>query len=259
MKIAVCVKVVPDTATRIRIEGDGRGIAEADVTWIVSPFDEFAIEEGLKLREKHGGEVFLLSVGPDRVQTGLRNGLAMGADSAQQIWDASFAALDAAGRATALAAAIRRLGGADVVLCGHQGVGDDDSQVPGLVATALDLPLVSAAIRLEIEGSKGTVEREVEGGVEVWDVDLPAVISAQKGLNTPRYAGLKGIMAAKKKTIGVLDAGALGLSADAIEPRTERTAMAFPPDRPAVKLIAGDAATQSKELLRLLHEEAKVL
>jgi electron transfer flavoprotein beta subunit len=258
MKIIVCVKVVPDTAARLKV-ADGKNIATTDLTWVISPYDEMAIEEGLKLREKHTGEVILLSLGPERVIAGLRNGLAMGADSAHQIWDSAFENLDASGRATVLAAAIRHLGGADVVLCGHQGVGDDDSQTAGLIAGALDLPIVSMAVKFEVEGATAVVEREVEGGIEVWDTSLPAVITAQKGLNTPRYAGLKGIMAAKKKPMGVLDAATLGLSADALAAKTERRGMAPPADRPTVKLIPGDPAAQAKELIRLLHEEAKVI
>ena len=259
MKIIVCVKVVPDTASRLKVADDGRNIVQTDLTWIISPYDEFAIEEGLKLREKHSGEVILLSIGPDRVAAGLRNGLAMGADSAHQIWDPLFEKLDAAGRATALASAIRHIGGADLVLCGHQGVGDDDSQTAGLLAGSLDLPIVSMAIKLDIAGTSAVVEREVEGGIEVWDATLPAVITTQKGLNTPRYAGLKGIMAAKKKPMGVMDAAALGLTAEALAARTERRTMAPPAERPPVKLIQGDPAAQAKELIRLLHEEAKVI
>jgi electron transfer flavoprotein beta subunit len=259
MKIIVCVKVVPDTASRLKVADDGKQIVQTDLTWIISPYDEFAIEEGLKLREKFTGEVILLSVGPERVVAGLRNGLAMGADSAHQIWDPAFENLDAAGRAAVLAAAIRHLGGADLVLCGHQGSGEDDAQTAGLLAGALDLPVVSMAIRLDIEGTAAVVEREVEGGIEVWDVTLPAVITTQKGLNTPRYAGLKGIMAAKKKPMGMLDAAALGVSKDGLAGRTERRTMAPPADRPPVKLIPGDPVTQAKELIRLLHEEAKVI
>lgn len=259
MKLMVCLKVVPDTASRLKVAEDGRQIATNDLTWIISPYDEFAIEEALKLREKSGGEVILLSLGPDRVAAGLRSGLAMGADSAHQIWDSGFENLDGAGRAKVLAAAIRHLGGADLVLCGHQGVGEDDSQTAGHLAAALDLPLVSMAVRLEIEAGAAVVEREVEGGIEVWDAALPAVITTQKGLNTPRYAGLKGIMAAKKKPMGVLNASTLGLTDAALTPGTERRAIAPPAERPAVRLIQGEAAVQAKELIRLLHEEAKVI
>jgi electron transfer flavoprotein beta subunit len=259
MKIIVCVKVVPDTASRLKVADEGKSIVQADLTWIISPYDEFAIEEGLKLKEKHTGEVILLSLGPERVVAGLRNGLAMGADAAHQIWDPTFEGLDAAGRASVLAAAVKHLGGADVVLCGQQGSGDDDAQTGGLLAAALDLPVVSMAIKLDVEGAAAVVEREVEGGIEVWDTSLPAVITAQKGLNTPRYAGLKGIMAAKKKPMGVLDAATLGVAKDSLAAKTERRTMAPPADRPPVKLIQGDPAAQAKELIRLLHEEAKVI
>jgi electron transfer flavoprotein beta subunit len=259
LKIAVCVKQVPDTETRVRIAPDGKGIVESDVNWIVSPYDEFAIEEALKIKEKKGGgEVVLVSVGPDRVQSALRNGLAMGADAALHLKDAAFDGLDPLGIARVLAAAIKGVG-ADLVLTGQQGVGGDNSQIPGLLAELLDLPQVTMAVKVELGEGTARVEREVEGAHEVWETSLPAVISAQKGLNEPRYASLKGIMAAKKKPIDVKDAGALGLDAAALAPRTTVAALELPAARQAVRMIEGDADTQVKELLRLLHEEAKVI
>ena len=258
MKIAVCVKQVPDTETRVRISPDGKGIVEQDVNWIVSPYDEFAIEEALKIREAKGGEVVLVTVGPDRAQSALRNGLAMGADSALHLKDPAFEGLDPLGTARVLAAGIKGLS-ADLVLTGQQGVGGDHSQVPGLLAELLDLPQVTMAVKIELGDGQARVEREVEGAHEVWETSLPAVISAQKGLNEPRYASLKGIMAAKKKPIEAKDAAALGLDAAALAPRTTVAAMELPPARQAVRMIQGDADTQVKELLRLLHEEAKVI
>jgi electron transfer flavoprotein beta subunit len=258
VKIAVCVKQVPDTETRVRISPDGKGIVESDVNWIVSPYDEFAIEEALKIREAKGGEVVLVSVGPDRVQSALRNGLAMGADSALHLKDAAFEGLDPLGTARVLAAGIKGLS-ADLVLTGQQGVGGDNSQVPGLLAELLDVPQVTMAVKIEPGDGQARVEREVEGAHEVWETSLPAVISAQKGLNEPRYASLKGIMAAKKKPIEAKDAAALGLDAAALAPRTVVASMELPPARQAVRMIEGDADTQVKELLRLLHEEAKVI
>src|SRR5882762_5459379 len=133
MKIAVCVKQVPDTETRIRIAPDGKGILESDVNWIVSPYDEFAIEEALKIKEAKGGEVVLVSLGPDRVPSALRSGLAMGADSALHLKDPLFEQTDTLGTAWALAAAIRPLA-PDLIFTGHQGVGGDHSQIPGLLA-----------------------------------------------------------------------------------------------------------------------------
>jgi electron transfer flavoprotein beta subunit len=259
VKIIVCVKQVPDTTTRIRVAPDGRNIVDGDVSWIVGPYDEFAIEEALKIKEAKGGEVVLVSLGPDRAQTALRNGLAMGADSALHLKDPLFDAADTLGTARALAAAIKTLAPFDLVLTGQQGVGGDNSQIPGLLAELLDLPQVTVAVKIELQDGKATVEREVEGAHETWETALPAVISAQKGLNEPRYASLKGIMAAKKKPIDVKDAAALGLDAGALAPKVKVAGLALPADRPAIKMIQGDPAAQAQELLRLLHEEAKVI
>jgi electron transfer flavoprotein beta subunit len=258
LKTVVCIKQVPDTESRIRIAPDGRTIAEGELNWIVSPYDEFAIEEALRIKEKKGGEVVLVSLGPDRAQSALRSGLAMGADSAIHLKDPLFEATDTLGTARALAAAIRPLS-ADLVFTGQQGVGGDNSQVPGLLAEILDLPQVTMAVKIELGEGKATIEREIEGAHEVWETPLPAVVSAQKGLNEPRYASLKGIMAAKKKTIQAMDAAALGLKAEDLAPKTKVVALELPPSRPGVKMIPGDTDTQVKELLRLLHDEAKVL
>jgi len=258
MKIAVCIKQVPDTETRIRIAPDGKGIVENDVNWIVSPYDEFAIEEALKIKEAKGGEVVLLTLGPDRAQSALRSGLAMGADSALHLKDPLFEKTDTLGTAWALASALKPLA-PDLILMGQQGVGGDNAQVPGLVAEILDLPQVTMAVKIELQDGKATIEREIEGAHETWEVTLPAVVSAQKGLNEPRYASLKGIMAAKKKLIETKGAADLSLTAEQLAPRTRVVALELPPARSAVKMIEGDADTQVKELLRLLHEEAKVI
>lgn len=259
MKIIVCVKQVPDTETRIRIAAEGNAIVESDVNWIVSPYDEFAIEEALRLRDAKGGEVVLVGLGPERVQTALRNGLAMGADSALHLKDAAFDGADTVGVARALAAAIRTLAPFDLVLTGQQGVGGDNSQIPGLLAEFLDVPQVTVAIKIEVREGQASVQREVEGARETWQTSLPAVISAQKGLNEPRYASLKGIMAAKKKPLQVLDAAALGLGAEELKPLTTVSVLELPPARPAVRMLAGEPATQARELVRLLNEEAKVI
>jgi electron transfer flavoprotein beta subunit len=259
MKIIVCVKQVPDTEARIRIAPEGNAIVEADLNWIVSPYDEFAIEEALKIKEAKGGEVVLVSLGPERAQSALRSGLAMGADAAVHLKDPLFDATDTLGTARALAAAIKTLAPFDLVLTGQQGVGGDNSQIPGLLAELLDLPQVTMAVKLELQEGKATVEREIEGAHESWETTLPAVVSAQKGLNEPRYASLKGIMAAKKKPVQTFDAAGLGLTADALAPKVKVVAMELPPPRPPIRMVEGDADTQVKELLKLLHEEAKVI
>ena len=259
MKIVVCVKQVPDTETRVHIAPEGNGIVETDINWIVSPYDEFAIEEALKIKEAKGGEVVLVTVGPDRAQSALRTGLAMGADSAIHVKDAALDAADPLATARALAGAIKTLAPFDLVLCGQQGVGGDNSQVPGLLGEMLDLPQVTVAVKLDVQDGKAIVEREIEGARETWETALPAVVSAQKGLNEPRYASLKGIMAAKKKPIQALDVAGVGLDAAAAAPKVKVTAMELPPDRPAVNMIEGEPDAQAKELIRLLHEDAKVI
>ncbi len=260
MKIVVCVKQVPDTETRVKIAASGNAVSEADVAnWIVSPYDEFAIEEALRIKEKKGGEVVLVTAGPERAQAALRTGLAMGADSAVHVKDAALDATDTLGTARALAAAIQKLAPFDLVLCGQQGVGGDNSQVPGMLAELLDLPQVTVATKIEPQDGKAVVEREIDGGREVWETPLPAVVSAQKGLNEPRYASLKGIMTAKKKPSQGFDVAALGLDPAALAAKVKVTAMELPPARPPVKMIEGDPETQAKELVRLLHEEAKVI
>jgi electron transfer flavoprotein beta subunit len=260
VKIVVCVEQVPDTETRVKVAATGNAISEPDVqTWIVSPYDEFAIEEALRIKEAKGGEVVLVSVGPERAQQALRTGLAMGADAAVHVKDAALDATDTLGTARALAAAIKTLGAVDLVLCGQQGVGGDHSQVPGMLAELLDLPQVTVAVKVEIGDGQATVEREIEGARETWTTPLPALVSTQKGLNEPRYASLKGIMAAKKKPLTVLDLAGLGLDAAALAPKLRVTKLELPPARPPVRLIEGDPETQARELVRVLHEEAKVI
>jgi electron transfer flavoprotein beta subunit len=255
MKLVVCVEQVPDTETRVRVAASGASISEPDVQkWIVSPYDEFAIEEALRIREAKGGEVVVLTAGPERAQAVLRAGLALGADSAVHVKDPALDASDPLGIARALAAAIRTLGAVDLVLCGQQGVGGDHSQVPGLLAELLDLPQVTVAVKIEIGDGQATVEREIEGARETWTTSLPAVISAQKGLNEPRLTKVTGIMAAKKKPIRALDLAALGLDAAAIAARTRVVRLELPPPRAAVRMIEGDPEAQARELVRALHE-----
>jgi electron transfer flavoprotein beta subunit len=257
MKIIVCVKQVPDTETRVKIGASGSGIQEEGVNWIVSPYDEFAVEEALKIKEAKGGEVVLVSLGPDRVQAALRNGLAMGADSAVHLKDPLFDATDTLGAARALAAAINGVGGFDLVLTGQQGVGGDNGQVPALLAELLDLPQVTMAVKVEIQDGRAAVEREIEGAREVWETSLPAVLSAQKGLNEPRYPTLKGIMGAKRKEIKDLKAGDVGLAGAA--PQLSLVGLEALPPRPPGRIIPGDVPAAVKELVRSLREDAKAI
>jgi electron transfer flavoprotein beta subunit len=258
MKIGVCVKKVPDTETRIKIGADEKHIVMDGVSFILSPYDEYAIEEALQIKERLGqGEVVLITVGDDEAVKILRNGLAMGADRAVQVHDPAVHLNEPYDVARVLAQVIRTEG-LQIVLFGKQGVGQDFQQVPALVAEILQWPQVSVITKLELNGEELTAHREIEGGEEIVGCRLPAVISTQKGLNTPRYASLKGIMAAKKKTVEAKTLGDLGLS-----PLTERSweivRLEMPPSRPAGRLLEGEPEEQVRQLVELLHSEAKVL
>src|SRR5437763_8945328 len=202
VKIAVCIKRVPDTETRIKIGGDGKSIEESGVKFVLNPYDEFAVEEALRLKEKAGaGEVVAISLGPDAAQETIRTALAMGADRWVLLKSAT-PSLDPLVAARALAAELEG-GGYDLILFGKVAIDDYSQAVGTMVAELLGLPSVSAVAHLELAGGKGTAEREIEGGIEVVEFTLPAVLTADKGLNEPRYPALKGIMAAKKKPLEV--------------------------------------------------------
>jgi electron transfer flavoprotein beta subunit len=261
MNSLVCIAYVPDTETRIKIGADGKSIDEADVKWIVSPYDEFALEEALRIKEKKGaGNVTVISVGPERVKTGLRECLARGADDAIWVDSGSAAHLDALAIAKALAAAAK--GGAyDFFWFGQKGVGADESLVGPMFAELMGVPHVANVVKLDVGEGKVTADREIEGAHEVVECALPAVLTAQKGLNEPRYASLKGIMAAKKKPVAEKKLAELGVpEADPANAKTRWLKLELPPARQAVKLIpADDPAAAAKELVRLLREEAKVI
>jgi electron transfer flavoprotein beta subunit len=261
MNSLVCIAYVPDTETRIKVAGDGKSIDETDVKWIVSPYDEFGLEEALKTKEARGaGTVTVLTVGPERAKTGLRECLARGADDAIWVDATGTPYLDALGTAKALAAAAK--GGAyDFYWFGQKGVGYDESLVGPMFAELMDLPHVGSVIQLELGEGKVTAHREIEGAHEVVECALPAVLTAQKGLNEPRYASLKGIMAAKKKPVVEKKLAELGVpEADAAQAKTRWRKLELPPARQAVKLVpADDPAAAGKELTRLLRDEAKVI
>jgi len=248
MKIAVCVSHVPDTAAKINLGQDGKSIDPNGVTFVVNPYDEFAIEEALKTKEKVGGEVTVISVGPDANKDSIRKALAMGADNGILLKDENQR--DSIAVAKALADEIKNQE-AELVFFGKQSVDFDNSITAQLTAEILDYNCVSVVVSFELNENKITAEREIEGGKEVVETTLPAVISTQKGLNEPRYASLKGIMAAKRKTIEEKPA----LAADN---QTEVVSMKKPAPKQPGKII-GDDASVVPELVRLLNEEAKVI
>jgi electron transfer flavoprotein beta subunit len=258
MKVFVCIKQVPDTETKIKIRGDGNGIDTAGVKWVMNPYDEFAVEEAIKMREAgKATQVIAVSLGPKaRVNETLRTALAMGADEAIVI-DAGDD-LDSYTTAKALAAAIRAEGEFKMILTGKQAIDDNQSAVSQMLAEFLNIPHATVVSKIEYADSQVTCEREVEGGTrEVVQLTLPAVVGANKGLNAPRYASLPGIMKAKKKTIKEIAINTLDTGDGDV--RSQFVGFQLPPDKPAVKMIAGDAASASAQLAKLLREEAKVI
>lgn len=259
MKVGVCIKSTPDTDTRIKLAGDGAGIDPAGIKWVISPYDLFAIEQGAQTKEKLGGECVLFSVGSGDTGKNLRDGLALGADRAVQVDDPAMKGADGLGVARALAAAIKAEG-MEIVFTGKQAIDDDNVQVPAMVAELLDWPHVSMVTEFSTDGKTFTAVRGVGGGArERVTGSLPVVISADRGMNTPRFAKLPEIAKAKAKKLDVKKVEALGLSAADVAPAVQLSAFGLPPARAKGVKIAGDAATQVKELVRLLREEAKVL
>jgi electron transfer flavoprotein beta subunit len=258
MKIVVCIKYVPDTAIKIKVTPDGKGVSLSDVSFIVNPYCEFAVEEALKLKEAKGGEVIVVSAGSEQATAGLRTCLAMGADSAVLISDPVFESADSNLIGKALASVLRGLQ-PDLILFGKHAIGVDNGQVPSIVAECLDLPQASVITKLDIQENTFRAERDIEGAHEIVEGSLPAVITAQKGLNVPRYASLKGIMAAKKKQIEIKSLDALGLNEDDLNPRVSVEQVMLPPTRPPGKILTGEVSEVVPQLVKLLHEEAKVI
>lgn len=249
MNIFVCVSHVPDTTTKVQIGADGKHVESNGVTYILNPYDEFALEAGLQLKESQGGEVIAVCVGPEAVKETLRKALAMGVDKGLHLVTDGTQDTFATARAIADALANR---GADAVFCGRQSIDYDSGQMAGLLGELMGLPSLSVVSTLTIAADGGiTAEREIEGGKETMSSKLPAVISTQKGLNSPRYPKLQGIMAAKKKPIEEV-------VVDAFAARVETVSMTKPPVKQAGKIV-GTGPEAVPELVRLMHDEAKVI
>jgi electron transfer flavoprotein beta subunit len=261
----VLVKQVPDTATQVKIGSDPRAIDQTGITWIVSPYDEFALEEALRIKEKRGpgaaDEVVAVTLGPERAKEALRSCLAMGADRAVHVNDAAFDGADTLTAARALAAVVR-LESPQLVLAGRQAIDDDMGATGAQVAELLGWPCMSWVMEEVVsdDASRIRVGRQVEGGLEVFDVPLPCVLTAQKGMNEPRYPTLKGIMGAKKKEVKELKAADLrpaGL--DVVAPVLEIAALEALPPRPPGRMLTGDPKEMARELVRALREDVKAI
>ncbi|HSP14426.1 MAG TPA: electron transfer flavoprotein subunit beta/FixA family protein [Thermoanaerobaculia bacterium] len=259
MNSVVCVSHVPDTESRVKITADKRHIDEAGLKFIVSPYDEFALEEAIRAKEAKGGDVTVITFGPDRAAQGLRECLARGATKAVHI-KGEVADADALGIAKVLAAAIKTVPH-DLIFFGKQGVGTDNGLVGPMVAELLGYPQVNVVTKFELGEGKVTAHREIEGAEEIIEASMPAVITAQKGLNEPRYAGIKGIMAAKKIPIETKTVSDLGLSdGDVFNQRVVVTSLEMPPEKSGGRKIDGaDPAAAAKEILKYIREEAKAL
>lgn len=258
MKIFACIKQVPDTETKIQINAEKTGIATNGIKWVMNPYDEFAVEEALKLKQSNAGStVTVLSLGPKaRVVDALRTGLAMGADDAIVI-DAPEN-LDSNSTAKAIAAAISQEEGHSVIFTGKLAIDDNAASVSQMIAEYMNIPHTTVVTKFEHAGENVVVEREVEGGSkEVVQLSVPAVIGANKGLNMPRYASLPGIMKAKKKPVKEVDFASLSIGDDQVKVQYKN--FELPAEKPACKMIDGDAAAQASQLTQLLREEAKVI
>ncbi len=251
MNILLLIKAVADSEANIKPASDGKSVALDGISWILNPYDEYAIEEALKLREADGaGEVVAVGLGGDDVPKVLRNALAMGVDRA--VYVKNEVSFDPLATATALSAAIRQMNFAyDLILCGKQAIDHDHHGVAVMVAELLDIPSVSVVVKLERGNGKLTLEREVEGGFEIVESSLPCLVTCNKGLNEPRYASLKGIMAAKKKPIDEVAATTIASSVEVLSIQSR------PPRQPGE--IVGSGVDAIPVLIKKLREEAKVL
>jgi electron transfer flavoprotein beta subunit len=261
MNIIVCVKQVPDTETKIRVKNDASGIETGDIKWIMNPYDEFAVEEALKTRDRlaDGSTVTVFTLGPKaRAVEVLRTALAMGADNAVLVDTPDTQ--DSNSTARALAEAIKKEAAWGTVFTGKQAIDDDCAQVSQQLGQYLGIPHSTVVVKFDVAADKNsaTVQREVEGGTkEVVELKFPAVIAADKGLNSPRYASLPGIMKAKKKEIKEYAFASLGVAG--ADRKIVYEQFLLPPPRPAGKFLDGDASAQAAALVKALREEAKVI
>jgi len=251
MELFVCIKRVPDSAAKIRVAADGKGIDPAGVEYVISPYDEMALEKAIQIKEGAGGAatITVVCLGPAEATKEIRQALAMGADKAIHIKDQG-GGRGPLGIAQVLADTIRERK-YDAILFGRQSIDSDNSAVGIIVARLLDLPVVSLVTKLDMKDGVAHAHREAEGGTEVIEVNLPAVFTAQRGLAEPRYPSIKGIMMAKKKPIEEVEA-------PAPSGRLEIEKLSPPPERAAGKIV-GEGAEAVPELVRLLRQEAKVI
>lgn len=249
MKILVALKQVPDTETKIKLGPDGKSLDLGDVKWITSPYDEYALEEALRLKESRDAEVTAVSVGNDKAKAVLQGALALGVQNAVLVKSEQTGDPMAIARALA---GFAKGKGFDLIFLGNKGFGGDNASVGPMLAELLGIAQANVVTKLDVLDGSFRAEREGDAGTEILEGSLPAVITAQRGLNEPRYANLKGIMAAKKKTIEEV-------AADDAAPLVAVVSLALPPARLEGRKLEGAPAAQAAALLGLLRDEAKVL
>ncbi|WP_067931919.1 electron transfer flavoprotein subunit beta/FixA family protein [Alicyclobacillus kakegawensis] len=255
MNIIVCLKQTFDTEERIVLENGG--IKEEGVRYVINPYDEYAVEEGIRLKEEHGGEVVVISVGPSRTEEALRTALAMGADEAILADDPELFG-DEYTIARVLAAIIRQRE-YDIILAGNQAVDDGSGQVAVRLAEELSIPHISTLTKLVVEGDRVIGYRDAEGNEEHVEGKLPILVTAQQGLNDPRYPSLIGIRRASKKPLSHVTRADLGLSRDDIRPRTEVVETFLPAAKQGGRILSGDLDAQVNELITALRTVEKVI
>ena len=259
MKSLVCLKQVPDTETQIKVNADGSGIVTNGIKYVINPYDEFSVEEALRLKEKFkAGEVAILSIGPDRCMEAIRTALAMGADRGVHVCDDAVNSGDPFVMAQTLAAVASNQE-YDIIFCGHRAIDDDFAETGAMLAELLKIPQITLVTKIDVSADKKTIicERDIEGGKETVESPLPCVVTSQKGLNEPRYASLPGIMKAKKKPVEKKSLSDLGISPD---PKLQAKNYSMPSARQAGKRFEGmEPQDAAKTVVQALRSEAKVI
>ena len=255
MNIAVCIKQVVDSEARVRIDSSGKAVEKKDLTLVMNPYDEFAVEEALRIKEKFGGETTAITIGTEKAVDALRTAIAMGIDKGVHIKDDVLVGFDSYPVANILTEVLKK-NQYDVILFGKQAIDDDNAGVGIEVAEMLNLPHVSVVVKLEIDANnkKAKVNRESEGKTEVFECSLPAVFTCQKGLNTPRFAPLMGIMKAKKKELENIDGKTF-----AVDKKIELISLSIKEIVKSGKVLTGEVKDITPQLAKLLHEEAKLI
>lgn len=259
MDILVCLKQTFDTEEQVTIENGE--ISEDGVEFVINPYDEYAVEEAIRLKQEHSGEITVLTIGPERAEQALRTAMAMGVDKGVILDTEDLdEEIDEHSVARLLAAMIEEEDlKYDIILCGYMAVDDGSAQVGPRLAELLDIPHISTITKLDIKDEKVIVEKDVEGDIEHIESKLPILVTAQQGLNDPRYPSLPGIMKAKKKPLSRLDFDDLDLDEEEIQAKTETLEVFLPPKKQAGTILQGDIKNQTRELVQLLHTEAKVI